>query len=239
MIGGVNDDKLLGVGQGGELRFEQGFRAKAVAIATDEELGLGAGGEEIEVVVAALDGGDGSADSNKGADARVGAGNPQSDGSAEGEAGEDEREMEFVVEPVEGGAHVVLLTVTVVMFASTQPGAAKVEAQHGQAERVERFHGMEDDFVVQRASEQGMGMADDRGVGGVGGTFIEQGFERTGRAGNEEGADGGGCSHWKSIAGAGTVASCQLPVVSGSDLRSQLLALSSQFSALSVQFGAA
>ena len=51
---------------------------------------------------------------------------------------------------------------------------------------------MEDDFVVERASVERMRMADEGGVSGVGGSGIEEGFEASGGAVEEEGADGGG-----------------------------------------------
>ena len=73
-----------------------------------------------------------------------------------------------------------------------QAGAAEIETEHGESEAVQSFHGVEDDFVVQRAAEHGMGMADEGGVGGVRGAGVEQGFEASGGAVEEEGADCGG-----------------------------------------------
>jgi len=50
-------------------------------------------------------------------------------------------------------AGIVLMLVAVGMFAFTQARATKVETQYGKPEAVQRFHGVEDDFVVQRSAE--------------------------------------------------------------------------------------
>jgi hypothetical protein len=42
----------------------------------------------------------------------------------------------------------------VIVFAVAEAGAPKVEAQDRKAETVQSFHGMEDDFVMQRSAKQ-------------------------------------------------------------------------------------
>ena len=57
---------------------------------------------------------------------------------------------------------------------------------------VESLHRVEHYLVVQRASVERVGVADDGGVGGIRGAGVEEGFELPGGAGQEERADGGG-----------------------------------------------
>jgi len=160
MIGGFDDYKHLWLGERGDQGLELRFRGELVAGAAYEEFWFGAGLQEIVIVGAVVDGGDGRAQGDEGLDAWVGAGGAEADGGSKGEAGEDQREMEFVVEEVEGGADVVEFASAVVVLAVAESGAAEVEAEHRKAERVQSFHGVEDDFVVQRASVEGMGMTD-------------------------------------------------------------------------------
>ena len=120
--------------------------------------------------------------------------------------------MEFAVEPVERGPDVVLLAVAVVVCAGAQACAAEVEAQYRPAERVQGFHCVEDDFVVQRAAEERMRMRDHRRMCGIGRAFVEEGFEWACRAFEEEGADGGSWGHGKSIARSSSALPGQLPV---------------------------
>ena len=68
--------------------------------------------------------------------------------------------MELRVQPVERRAYVVLFAVPVVVFALTQPHAAKVEAQNGKPKGGEGFHRVVDNLVVHGAAAQRMGMAD-------------------------------------------------------------------------------
>ena len=70
--------------------------------------------------------------------------------------------MKLVVQPVERGANVFDFPVAVIVLALAQARAAKVEAQHRKTKTVQRFHGVEHNFVVQRSAKQRMRMADDR-----------------------------------------------------------------------------
>jgi len=78
------------------------------------------------------------------------------------------------------------------VLAFAQSGAAEVEPQHGESEAVERFHGVEDYFVVQRSAIQRMRMANDRGMRRVGRPGVEQRFQASGGTGKKERANGGG-----------------------------------------------
>jgi len=51
---------------------------------------------------------------------------------------------------------------------------------------------MKDDLVVEGASEERMGMANEAGVGGCWRAFVKESFEWSGGAVEEEGTDGGG-----------------------------------------------
>ncbi len=80
----------------------------------------------------------------------------------------------------------------VCVFAFAQAGAAEVEAKDGESEAVERLHGVEDDFVVQRSAVERVRMADHGGVRCVGRSGVEECFQASGGAGEEERADAGG-----------------------------------------------
>ena len=94
------------------------------------------------------------------------------------------------VQPVERGAHVVDFSVAVIVLALAQSRAAKVEAQHGETKTVQRFHGVEDDFVVQRSAEQRVRMTDDRGVSRIFCAGIQQCFQPACGAVEKQRADG-------------------------------------------------
>lgn len=72
--------------------------------------------------------------------------------------------MEFAIEPIEGSTNIVLLATAVVVLAGTEPSAPEIETQHRHTERVQRFHGVEDDLVVERTSKQRVGMANNCGM---------------------------------------------------------------------------
>jgi hypothetical protein len=67
------------------------------------------------------------------------------------------------------------------VFALAQARATKVKAEYGPAKTMQRFSGMKDNFVVERAPKERMRMAHDGGVGGSAAANIEQGFEPSGR----------------------------------------------------------
>src|ERR1700674_2475730 len=75
------------------------------------------------------------------------------------------------------------------MFALAQARPAKIKAQHRITKVVQRLHGVKDDFVVQSSAVKGMRMAYQRSVSGMFRTRIEQGFQPTRWAVEEQRAD--------------------------------------------------
>jgi hypothetical protein len=192
MISGFDADEFLGVDEGANERFEFPRGAKLIARAADEELGLRALAQKFEIVEAVFNGDGGQAEGNERSDSVVRVCGTQSDGGSEGKAGENYREHKLAFEPIEGGTHVFDFPDAVGVLAFTQSGTAEVEAQHGESEAVERFHGVEDDFVVQRPPIKRMRMAHHGGMRRTGRSGVEQGFQASGRTGEEERADAGG-----------------------------------------------
>ena len=111
----------------------------------------------------------------------------------EAESGDDERALEFILEPVEGGKNVTDFGFTIVR-AIAEAGSAKVESQDRPAESpmwmVERLHGVVDNFVVKRAAEDWMRMADERREWSIGVALIQNCF-KTARGTRESDASNG------------------------------------------------
>jgi len=193
MISGFDANQLFRIGEGANKRFEFTQGAELIARAADEELGFRALAQKFEIVDAVFgsDSNGGQAESDERADAVVRIGGAQSDGGSEGEAGEDYGQRELAFEPIEGGAHVFDFPDAVGVLAFAQSGAAEVKAEYGESEAVKRLHGVEDDFVVQRSPIKRMRMAHHGGMGRTGQSGVEQGFQASGRAGEEERADAG------------------------------------------------
>ena len=81
---------------------------------------------------------------------------------AEGETRQNERQPRVAVpHEADGRADVVLLASAVVVLAGALADASEVEAQHGAAGRARGARQPKHHFVVQRAAEQRMRMADD------------------------------------------------------------------------------
>jgi hypothetical protein len=87
--------------------------------------------------------------------------------------------------------HIFYFADSVRVLAFAQAGGAEVEAQHRESETVERFHGMKDNFVVQRSTVEGMRMADDGSVRRILRSGVEQSFQASGGTGEKQGADAG------------------------------------------------
>src|SRR5579862_10002055 len=99
------------------------------------------------------------AESDEAFRARIATAGAHADVRAEGESCEENGQMEFVVEPVEGGADIVLLAASMIVTAFAESGAAKVETQHGESEALEGFHCVVDDLVVHGSAAERVGMA--------------------------------------------------------------------------------
>jgi hypothetical protein len=135
-----------------------------------------------KVVTAIVDGRNWDADSDGRLYARIGAGWAEAYRGTEGKSCKNHRQMEFAVKPIEGGADIVLLSDAVMMFSLAQTGATEVETEHGEPERVQGLHGVEDNFVVQGSADERMGVTDEGRVGRVIRAHVEQGLQPAGWA---------------------------------------------------------
>lgn len=129
-------------------------------------------------------------DTNHCTNSSVGTSGSQSDRCAERESCEQQRQVILGVEPVERSTDVIDFAVALVVFALAQSRSPKVEAQHGKAKTVERLHGVEHNFVVQRSAKEWMWMADQSGMSGVSGSGIQQRFQASCRTIEKQGPDG-------------------------------------------------
>src|SRR6266536_424119 len=189
MIARFDADKFLRIGERLNQRFQFSGRAKLVARSADEKFRLGARAQELEIINEAFEGQRGQAEYDERPNAIVGIGGAESDSGAERESGKEHGQSEFMLEPVEGRADVFDFAEAACVLAFAQPGAAEVEAQHGESEAIERFHGMKYDLVVQRAAVERVRMAHYRCMRRVWRTAIQQRFEEPGRAGQEKRAN--------------------------------------------------
>src|ERR1022692_265472 len=139
--------QLFRVGGFGNDSLQRILRAVLIVVAADEELRFSAIAEERERIEVSI-GFDRRADRNQRANVRVGTRSSQTRGRSEGEPGEDDGQRELMLQPPQRGLHVSYLTASLVVLAGAQAGAAKVEAQHGKAERVQCLHGVKNDLVV-------------------------------------------------------------------------------------------
>ena len=158
MVCAFNHDQLLWFWCGRNQGFELVSWAELIAGSADEQFRLRALLQELEGVRArdftlGNDWTDWRANADEGSNARVSTCGAQSNCGAEGESGKDQRQVIFGVEPVERSANILDFAIAVVVFALAQSGSAEVESQHWKAEVIQRFHGVEDDLVVQRSAE--------------------------------------------------------------------------------------
>ena len=191
MVGAFKNHQFRGFGQSRDECLQTRSGTELVAGAADEELGFGAGFQEIVVVGAVVDRGDGSAKADDGVHPRIRASRAQPHSSSEGKPGKDQWKMEFAIQPVESGANIVDFAGAVVVLTVAESSTAKIKAENRQSEGVQRFHGVEDHFIVQGAPILGMRMGNESGVGRAGRADVEQRFELAGGAFEEERADGG------------------------------------------------
>lgn len=85
---------------------------------------------------------------------------PQSNRSAKRKSGKNQREMKFLIEPIQRSANVIHLAASMIVFTFAQSSPAKIEAQHRKSKAVQRFHSVEDDFIVHGPAKQRVWMAD-------------------------------------------------------------------------------
>ena len=188
-----NPNDALRVRRGDQVAFEYALRAELVGVAGDKELGhVSATGQKIVGIVPA-GGTDRQANADQPSDARVPAAGTQADIRPEAEPGKKQWQAGVAAgEPVEGGLHIPYFAPAIIVRAFGQARAAKVEAQHWEAEVRERLGRVINDLVVHRTAAEGMRMSDEGGEGSIRATGIEQGLEATGwTAEVVDGLDGG------------------------------------------------
>src|ERR1035437_1572603 len=189
MVSG-DEYQLFRVGGFGNEFLQRILRAVLIVVAADEELGFGAVPQERKRVKASI-GFDRRTDRDDCANVTVGTRSSQTRGRSEGEPGEDDGQRELMLQPSQRGLHIGYLAASLVVLASAQAGAAKVEAQHGKAERVQCLHGVKNDLVVHGPASQRVRMAHQSGMGRGGRSHIEQGFQPSCRSLEKECLDCG------------------------------------------------
>ena len=184
-------DQLLRLRCGCDDRTDRLHRPIRVVVTADEELRLRAGAQTIVGIGAAF-GFHRQAQRDQAAHSRIAATGLQPNGCAKRKSGEENRPLIFLLQPIERAAHVVYLAYAMVMRAFAAASAAKVEAQHGQAEAMQHLHRVVDNLVVQRAAAQRVRMADQSSVRRIGLASIQQRLQASGGAGQVQGAHGCG-----------------------------------------------
>jgi hypothetical protein len=95
--------------------------------------------------------------------------------------------------------NVALFSLAAIVRATAETCTTKIETQNWNAESVERFGGLVDDFIVKRATKEWMRMTDDRSERrwGAAGWSPENGFETAGRTVDKEAARIVSDAHWQ------------------------------------------
>jgi hypothetical protein len=181
VVGSFDPEELLRLWGFFEYSLHNIAWAVLIVIAADEELGLRAVRKEAVGVVAACRA-DGDTETDEPFDAWISAAGAEPYVGAEREAGEEDGQVQVLLEPVEGGFDVVLFASALIVRAFAEAGAAKVEAKDGKAEGREGLHGVIDDLVVHGAAAGRVRVADEGGVRCVVAAGVEKGFEVARRA---------------------------------------------------------
>ena len=195
MIRALDHNQLLRVGRRGDKSLQLRPRTKLIAAATDKQFRLHTAAQEIKRVGSRCfgigsDWNRRNSDSDHGLYPRIRTRRSQPNRSAERESCKQKRQMELRIQPVEGGADIVDLAVAMIVLAGAESGAAKVEAQHGKSNTIQSLHGMEYNLVMERPAKHRMGMANYRRVRRTLGASVEQRFQPSRRAFQEERLDG-------------------------------------------------
>jgi len=185
----LNPYQLLRLGRGRHNCLYFGDRTVLIVIATDEKFGLAASWLLPIAIVPAL-GYYRQTQANPSRNTRIAAASSHADIGAEGKSREQNRTVKFLIQPIECGAHIVLLSVPVVMHPLASANAAKVEAQYWKSKAVQRLHRAINHFVVQRSTTHWMRMTDQSAVGSIIHATIQQRLQRACWAGEIEGSDG-------------------------------------------------
>src|SRR5579864_6536511 len=89
-------------------------------------------------------------------------------------------------EPIERRTHILCFSKSVVVIPLAEPSFTEVETQHREPKSIQRLHGMEDHFVVHRPAIHRMGMTDQGGVTRILRARMQQGFQPSCRAVDEQ-----------------------------------------------------
>jgi hypothetical protein len=158
--------------------------AEFVVGAVKEELRLGTIRQEREIRAVHRD-----ADPDEFADTCIAATYAKTHKTPKAEAREEQRDArKLCSEIIERGLHVALLAASFVVFTRAQACAAKIEAQHRDAQGVQRFRRVINHLVVHGTAEKRVGMANHRreqGWNGLRGS-PEYGLEAAGGAFEEK-----------------------------------------------------
>ena len=95
--------------------------------------------------------------------------------------------MKLPVQPFERCPHIIYFANPIVMLTLAQSRSAKIEAQHGEAEAIQRLHDMENDFVVQGPAVVRVRVADQASVARLGRACVEHRLQSPGRPVEKEG----------------------------------------------------
>jgi hypothetical protein len=172
-------------------RFKFSGGTELIARSADEKFRLDAIAEKLEIIRALFDRHSGQAKCDERADTVIGISGAHSHRGPERKTGNDDWQREFVLDPVKSSAYIPDFAFAASVLTFAQSGSAKIEAQDGESEPVQRLHGVEDNFVMQRSAIERMGVTDNRCMSRVGRTGIQQGFEAANWALEEERADSG------------------------------------------------
>ena len=136
MVRAVNPNHFFRIGSQSDRPLQLFPRPEDISGTAHKELWLAAIPQKAEVVAPAIDWRDRQAEADHGIYPRIGTRGPQSDGCSKRKSGENDRQMEFMFQPIQRGANVVHLATPVVVLTVTQAHAAKVEAQGGKSKTV-------------------------------------------------------------------------------------------------------
>src|SRR5689334_9908296 len=117
MVGGGDDDELFRLRQRGHHRLQSSFGGELVARTTYEQFRFCAGLQVIVIVGAIVDRRDGCAETDQRNDSGIRTRRSQTNSSTEREAREYQRQMKFVVEPIERNADVVDFSHAIIVLA--------------------------------------------------------------------------------------------------------------------------
>ena len=182
MVCAFDEENLARLRCRDEISFERAAWAELIMVAGDEELGHGTAGREEVVTVVAAGSADGEAETHETADAGVSAAGAQADVGAEGEAGEEDGQVEAFGEPVECSADIVDFAAAIVVGTFAEAGSTEVETQNGETEVGEGLGGVIDDLVVHCATTEWVWMGDEYSVEGIRLAGVKQGLKATGGA---------------------------------------------------------